>query len=74
MTNIAVCHPAEPLYQGIDDLSNRHTDHGGPTEIVDAKLLISMVLLDLQAPRRIWQSSDARLPRKVFNRTYDHSP
>jgi hypothetical protein len=31
------------------------------------------VLLDLQAPRRIWQSSEARLPRKVFNRTYDHS-
>jgi hypothetical protein len=31
------------------------------------------VLLDLQAPRWIWQSSEARLPRKVFNRTYDHS-
>jgi hypothetical protein len=28
---------------------------------------------DPQAPRRIWQSSEARLPRKVFNRTYDHS-
>jgi hypothetical protein len=47
MTNIAVSHPAEPLYQGIDDLSNRNTDHGDPTKIVDAKLLISIVLLDL---------------------------
>jgi hypothetical protein len=28
---------------------------------------------NLQAPKRIWQSSEARLPRKVFNRTYDHS-
>jgi hypothetical protein len=28
---------------------------------------------NLQAPRRIWQGSEARLPRKVFNRTYDHS-
>jgi hypothetical protein len=28
---------------------------------------------DLKAPRRIWRSSEARLPRKVFNRTYDHS-
>jgi metal-dependent amidase/aminoacylase/carboxypeptidase family protein len=34
MTNIAVNHPAEPLYQGIDDPSNRHTDHGGPTKNV----------------------------------------
>jgi hypothetical protein len=32
-----------------------------------------MVLLDLQVPRRIWQSSEAHLPQKVFNRTYDHS-
>jgi hypothetical protein len=30
-------------------------------------------ILDLQAPRRIWQSSEAHLPQKVFNRTYDHS-
>jgi hypothetical protein len=30
-------------------------------------------VVDLQAPRRIWQSSEARLPRKVSNRTYDHS-
>jgi hypothetical protein len=73
MTNIAVIHPVEPLYQGIDDLSNRHTDHGGPMKIVDAKLLISIVLLGLQTPRRIWQSSEACLPRKVFNLTYDHS-
>jgi hypothetical protein len=36
-------------------------------------LLISMELLGLQAPRRIWQSSEACLPLKVFNRTYDHS-
>jgi hypothetical protein len=27
----------------------------------------------LQVSRRIWQSSEACLPRKVFNRTYDHS-
>jgi hypothetical protein len=26
--------------------------------------------VDLQAPRRIWKISEARLPRKVFNRTY----
>jgi hypothetical protein len=32
-----------------------------------------MVLLDLQAPRRIWQSDEALLLQKVFNRTYDHS-
>jgi hypothetical protein len=47
MTNIAVSHPVKPFYQGIDNLSNRHTDHGGPKKIVDAKLLISIVLLDL---------------------------
>jgi hypothetical protein len=29
MTNIAVNHPAETLYQGIGNLSNRHTDCGG---------------------------------------------
>jgi hypothetical protein len=34
-TNIAVDHPAEPLYQGIGDLSNRHTGHTGPMKIVD---------------------------------------
>jgi hypothetical protein len=45
MTNIAVNHPAEPLYQGIGNLSNRHTDCGGLTKIVDVKLLFSMVLL-----------------------------
>jgi hypothetical protein len=28
---------------------------------------------DLRVPRQIWQSSEARLPRKVINRTYDHS-
>jgi hypothetical protein len=28
---------------------------------------------DLQAPRRIWQSSEARIPRNVFSQTYDHS-
>jgi hypothetical protein len=34
--SIAANHPAEPLYQGIGNLSNnRHTDHGGPTKIVD---------------------------------------
>jgi hypothetical protein len=63
-TNIAASHPVEPLCKGISDLSNR---------FVDVKLLISMVLFDLQAPRRIWQSSEARLPQKVFNRTYDNS-
>jgi hypothetical protein len=36
-------------------------------------LLISMILADLQAPRQIWKSSEARLPWKVFNQTYDHS-
>jgi hypothetical protein len=35
IANIAVSHPAEPLYQGIGNLSNRHTDHGGTTKIVD---------------------------------------
>jgi hypothetical protein len=32
-----------------------------------------MELLNVQVPRMILQSSEARLPRKVFNRTYDHS-
>jgi hypothetical protein len=36
-TNIAANHPAEPLDQGIGDLSDRHTDHGGPTKIVDLR-------------------------------------
>jgi hypothetical protein len=36
-------------------------------------LPISMALVGIQAPRRIRQSSEARLPRKVFNQTYDHS-
>jgi hypothetical protein len=35
MTNVDASHPAEPLYLGIGDLSNRHTDHGGLTKIVD---------------------------------------
>jgi hypothetical protein len=33
--SIAANHLAEPLYQGIGDLSDRHTDHGGPTKILD---------------------------------------
>jgi hypothetical protein len=37
MTNIAASHEAEPLYQGIGDLSNRHTDHGDPTKVVDLR-------------------------------------
>jgi hypothetical protein len=41
MTNIAVSHLAEPLYRGINDLSNRHTHHGGLKKIVNTKLLIS---------------------------------
>jgi hypothetical protein len=51
----------------------------GPDEIVEVKFpvfvvfLISTVLLDLQAPKRIWQTNRARQHRKVFNRTYDHS-
>jgi hypothetical protein len=73
MTNIVVYYPVEPLYQGINDVSNRHTDHRGSMKIVDVKLRISIVLLDLQAPRRIWKSSEARLPRKVFNRSCNHS-
>jgi hypothetical protein len=28
---------------------------------------------DFKVPRMIWQSGEARLPREVFNRTYDHS-
>jgi hypothetical protein len=40
-TNIAASHPAEPKYYGMDDLSNRHTDHGGATKIVVVNLLIS---------------------------------
>jgi hypothetical protein len=36
-TNIAASHPAEPICQGIDNLSDRHTDHGGPTKIVDLR-------------------------------------
>jgi hypothetical protein len=35
MTSIAANHPAEPLDQGIGDLSDRHIDHGGPMKIVD---------------------------------------
>jgi hypothetical protein len=35
MTHIAADHPVEPWYQGTGDLSNRHTDHGGSTKIVD---------------------------------------
>jgi hypothetical protein len=73
MTNIAASHPVGPLYQGIGDLSNnKHTDHRGPTNI---SLNVSDLhgTIHLQAPRRIWQSSKARLPRKVLNRTYNHS-
>jgi hypothetical protein len=74
MTNKAASHLAEPLYQGIGNLSNRNTDHGGPTKIAYLRDASDLhVVVDLQAPRRIWQSSKARLPRKVFNRTYDHS-
>jgi hypothetical protein len=32
MTNIAASHPAEPICHGIDNLSDRHTNHGGPTK------------------------------------------
>jgi hypothetical protein len=39
---------------------------------ISVMLQISMILVNLQAPRQIWQSSEARLPRKVFNRTNDH--
>jgi hypothetical protein len=31
-TSIAANNPAEPLYQGIGNLSDRHTDHGGLTK------------------------------------------
>jgi hypothetical protein len=41
MTNIDASHPAEPWQKGSDDLNKRHTDHRGPTKIVDVKLLIS---------------------------------
>jgi hypothetical protein len=41
MINIVASHPAEPACQGINDLSNRRTDHGGPTK----KLLISLLFL-----------------------------
>jgi hypothetical protein len=69
-TSIAANHPAEPLYQGIGDLSDRHTDHGGPTKTVDLRdASDNHGILDLQVPRKIWQSSEARLPQKVFNRT-----
>jgi hypothetical protein len=55
-TNIAAGHLAEPLYQGIGDLSNdRHTNHGGLTKIVD--LLSTSALhgsADFQGPRMIW--------------------
>jgi hypothetical protein len=37
MTNIATSHPAEPLYRGIGNLSNRHTDHEGLTKVVDLR-------------------------------------
>jgi hypothetical protein len=30
-------------------------------------------IADFQALKMFCQSSEARLPRKVFNRTYDHS-
>jgi hypothetical protein len=63
-TSIAANHPAEPLYQGIGDLSNnRHTDHGGPTKIVDLLNASNLYgVVDLQAPRMIWQLSEAHLP------------
>jgi hypothetical protein len=32
LTSIAASHLAEPLYQGIGDLSDRHTDHEGLTK------------------------------------------
>jgi hypothetical protein len=51
MTNIAASHLAEPLCYGIGDLSNRHTDNRGLKKFVVTKLLISMVLVDLQVPR-----------------------
>jgi hypothetical protein len=37
MTRIAANHLVEPLDQGICDLSDRHTDHGGPTKIADLR-------------------------------------
>jgi hypothetical protein len=46
MTNIVINHPVETLYQGIDDLSNRYTDHGRP----DVMLLIFMMLLISRRP------------------------
>jgi hypothetical protein len=71
---MAASHPAEPLYESIGDLSDRHTDHRGLTKIVDLRDASDLHgILDLQASRRIWQNSEARLPRNVFNRTYDHS-
>jgi hypothetical protein len=63
-TNIAVDHPAEPLYQGSDDLSDRHTDHGGPTKIVDAKHLISMVLLISKCPDVSCRAARHAYPRR----------
>jgi hypothetical protein len=51
-----------------------HTDLGGPMKIVDLRDVPDLHgATNLQALRRIWQSNEAHLPQKVFNRTYDHS-
>jgi hypothetical protein len=73
MTNIAASHPAEPLCLGIGGLSNRHTDHGGPTKNVDLHDA-SDLHSTFRSPgaQKIWHGSEARLPQKVFSRTYDH--
>jgi hypothetical protein len=45
----------------------------GFDEITKVKFPYLHGATDLHAPRQIWQSSEARLHWKVFNRTYDHS-
>jgi hypothetical protein len=64
MTNIAASHPVEPRCN--DDLNI-----GTPT--TEARQNRRRDESGFQAPRRIWQSNEARLPRKVFHRTYVHS-
>jgi hypothetical protein len=66
-TNIAVDHPVELLCEGIGDLSNRHTDHGGLTKILD--------LHDAcRSPGAQKDPAEQQgTPTLVFNRTYDHS-
>jgi hypothetical protein len=57
LATLAICTPTTGAQSKIVDLCDASNLHGAT---------------NLQAPRWIWQGSEARLPRKVFNRTYHH--